>query len=251
MRVAESIYLVGSLQFGLSGRWDCHVYLIKGPEGLILIDSGAGGDAAEQIARNIEREGFHLRDVCALLLTHNHFDHSCGAAQLRALTGCRVYLSEVSKDLLERGTDAEVGLDLAKALSIYPSDFQYRHCPVDHAVRDGEIIEVAGLQVEAIAVSGHSPDSICYLIELDGRRNLFVGDVLFYGGLLGLINFPGSGMEGYRRDLPKLAGLQVEGLFPGHQLFTLRDGQRHIDAALEQCRRGILPRSIGQFELVF
>ncbi|GBC76877.1 Metallo-beta-lactamase L1 type 3 [bacterium HR08] len=250
MRITESIYLVGSLQFGLSGPWDCHVYLLKGPEGLVLIDAG-GGTHDEQILRNVEREGFDPRDVCALLLTHNHFDHSCGAARLRALTGCRVYLSEVSREQLERGTETDVGLDLAKAMGIYPSDFRYRHCPVDHAVRDGEVIEVGGLRFEAIAVAGHSPDSICYLVELEGRRNLFVGDVLFYGGILGLINFPGSTMEGYRRDLHKLAGLRIDGLFPGHMLFTLRDGQRHIDAALEQCRRGVIPRSIGQFELIF
>ncbi len=250
MRITEKIYLVGSLQFGLSGPWDCHVYLLRGPEGLVLIDAGAGG-SGEQIVRNIEREGFNPRDVCALLLTHNHFDHSCGAAELRALTGCRVYLSEVSRTLLEQGTPEEVGLDLAKALGIYPSDFPYRHCPVDHAVRDGETIEAGGLRFEAIAVAGHSPDSICYLVELEGRRNLFVGDVLFYGGILGLINFPGSSMDGYRRDLQKLAGLRIEGLFPGHMLFTLRDGQRHIEAALQQCRRGVIPRSIGQFELVF
>jgi glyoxylase-like metal-dependent hydrolase (beta-lactamase superfamily II) len=250
MRITESIYLVGSLHFGLSGPWDGHVYLLKGPEGLVLIDAG-GGTHDEQILRNIEREGFRPQDICALLLTHYHFDHSGGAARLRELTGCRVYLSEVSREWLERGTPQQVGLDLAKAMGIYPPDFRYRHCPVDHAVRDGEVLEVGGLRFEAIAVAGHSPDSICYFVELEGRRNLFVGDVLFYGGILGLINFPGSTMEGYRADLQKLAGLKVDGLFPGHLLFTLRDGQRHIDAALDQCRRGVIPRSIGQFELIF
>jgi hydroxyacylglutathione hydrolase len=250
MRITETIYLVGSAQIGISGRWDCHVYLIKGPEGLVLIDAGGGG-SGQIIARNIKREGFNPKDICALLITHNHFDHSCGAAELKQITGCSVYISCLSKELLERGTEQEVGLDLAKQLSIYPQEFTYRNCPVDYAVRDGDLIEVAGLRFQAVSIQGHSPDSTCYLVEINGKRNLFIGDVLFYGGIIGLINFPGSTMDGYRKDLRKLAGLNIDGLFPGHMLFTLENGQKHIDACIEQCEKGIIPRSIGQFELVF
>lgn len=249
MRITDRIYMVGSSQLGLSGPWDCHVYLIKGTEGLVLIDAGGGG-YGKVIAKNIEQEGFSLRDVCALLITHNHFDHSCGAAELRQMTGCQVYISCLSKELLERGTESMVGLDLAKELGIYPPEFRYRNCQVDHAVRE-EVIEVGGLKFEAIAVEGHSPDSVCYLVEIDGKRNLFVGDVLFYGGIIGLINFPGSTMDGYRKDLKKLAGRKIDGLFPGHLLFTLEGGQRHIDAAIEQTKKGTIPRSVGQFEFIF
>jgi hydroxyacylglutathione hydrolase len=250
MRITDRIYLVGSAQIGISGPWDCHVYLIKGAAGLVLVDAG-GGYSTQTIVRNIEREGFNPRDVCALLLTHNHFDHSCGAAEFKQITGCSVYAPYASKDLLERGTEQEVGLDLAKELGIYPPDFPYRNCPVDHTVRDGDLIKVDGLVLEAIAVEGHSPDSTCYLVEMDGKRNLFVGDVIFYGGILGLINFPGSSMDGYRKDLKKLANLSIDGLFPGHMLFTLEGGQQHIDAGIEQCKKGVIPRSIGQFELIF
>jgi hydroxyacylglutathione hydrolase len=250
MRITETIYLVGSAQVGISGPWDCHVYLVKGPEGLVLIDAGGGG-SGEIIAKNIEREGFKLKDVCALLITHNHFDHSCGAAELKQITGCSVYISHLSKELLERGTEQEVGLDLAKQLGIYPNEFIYRNCNVDYAVRDGDLIKVGGLRFQAIAVEGHSQDSICYLLEISGKRNLFAGDVLFYGGILGLINFPGSNLDGYRKDLNKLAGLNIDGLFPGHMLFTLEGGQKHIDASIKQCKKGFVPRSIGQFEPIF
>ena len=58
-------------------------------------------------------------------------------------------------------------------------------------------------------------------------------------------------MKGYRADLSKLRGLGVEGLFPGHGLFTLRDGQRHIDLAIEECQKGFLPRQIGQADIIF
>ena len=53
-------------------------------------------------------------------------------------------------------------------------------------------------------------------------------------------------MAGYRSDLHQLADLAVDGLFPGHGLFTLCAGQAHLAAAIDQARRGLLPRQIGR-----
>jgi hypothetical protein len=58
-------------------------------------------------------------------------------------------------------------------------------------------------------------------------------------------------MDGYRADLHKLTGLAVDGLFPGHGLFTLCGGQRHLDCAVEQTHKGFVGRQIGQGDLIF
>jgi hydroxyacylglutathione hydrolase len=250
MRITEDIYLVGSLQLGISGRWDSHVYLVKGPDGLVLIDAGGGTDG-ERIFENIRAEGFDPAEIKALLLTHVHFDHSCGAAEIREKTRCKVYLSARTRQLLENGTAEDAGLDKAIAKGIYPEWFKFRNCAVDHAVADGDVIHAAGLEFKAIGVDGHSPDSICYLVEMNGMRNLFIGDVLFYGGVIGLINAPGSTMEGYRQDLSKLAGLNIDGLYPGHYLFTVAHGQRHIDAAIDQFGKGSVPLTVGRIGVIF
>ena len=250
MRITDKIYLVGSLQLGISGRWDSHVYLVKGTDGLVLIDAGGGTDG-EKILENIRNEGFEPNNIKALLLTHIHFDHACGAAEIREKTGCKVYLSAKTKDLLENGTAEETGLDDAIKKGIYPEWFQFQNCIVDKAVDDGDMIEIAGLRFKAIAVEGHSPDSICYFAEIEGKRNLFAGDVLFYGGVIGLINAPGSTMEGYRRDFKKLANLDIDGLYPGHFLFTVNGGQKHINAAIEQFEKGVIPPTVGQSGVVF
>ncbi|MFV0390035.1 MAG: MBL fold metallo-hydrolase [Pyrinomonadaceae bacterium] len=250
MKITDEIYLVGSLQLGISGQWDSHVYLIKGTEGLILIDSGGGTDC-EMIFDNIRREGFDPNEIKSILLTHFHFDHSCGAAEIRDKTGCEVYISTKSRDLLETGTAKEAGLEQAIEQGVYPEGFKFRNCVVDKALNDGDVFETAGLKFETIGVEGHSADSICYLVELNGKKNLFSGDVLFYGGIIGLINAPGSTMDGYRRDLKKLANLHIEGLFPGHFLFTINGGQKHIDAAIEMCEKGVIPQTVGQYGVVF
>lgn len=58
-------------------------------------------------------------------------------------------------------------------------------------------------------------------------------------------------MSGYREQLKKLSGLKVDGLFPGHMLFTVNGGQEHIDVAIDQCSKSTVPQSIGQMGYLF
>ncbi|HLY59630.1 MAG TPA: MBL fold metallo-hydrolase [Terriglobia bacterium] len=249
MRLTSSLALVGSLQFGISGPLDCHVYALQGPAGVVLIDGGAGTHTDQMLA-NLSAD-FGTEAVETIAITHCHLDHCGGAASFRANTHCRVITPEHSSVALERADDVSTGLRAARERGIYPADYRFSPCPVDRRVRDGEEFEAAGLRFTAIHVRGHSRDSFCFLTEVDGQRWLFTGDVVFYGGVLGVINFEDSGMSGYRADLHKLKGLAVEGLFPGHGLFTLRGGQRHIDSAIEQVGKGFMPRQIGQGDLIF
>jgi glyoxylase-like metal-dependent hydrolase (beta-lactamase superfamily II) len=77
---------------------------------------------------------------------------------------------------------------------------------------------------------------------VNGERWLFAGDAVFYGGVPGIINAHGSDMSGYPPDLSKLAKLAVDGLFPSRGLFTMRNGQRHIDEALRRTAKAFMPR---------
>jgi hydroxyacylglutathione hydrolase len=249
MLLTTSLSLVGSLQFGISGPLDCHIYAVSGRHGVTLIDAG-GGTHTDKVLANLE-EDFQTSEVAAVLVTHVHADHAAGAATFRHLTGCRVFAPEISRAILETGDEEAAGLDRARKQGLYPPDFHLSPCPVDRGLKDGEEVDVAGLHFKAIHVRGHSEDSLSYLLDLHGQRYLFAGDTVFYGGVLGVINAEGSGMGGYRQDLSKLAGLAIDGLLPGHGLFTLRDGQRHIDCALEQTRRAFVPRQIGQGDLIF
>jgi glyoxylase-like metal-dependent hydrolase (beta-lactamase superfamily II) len=249
MRINDALALVGSLQFGISGPLDCHVYAVRGPEGIVLIDAGAGTHT-EQLLRNVSTD-FPDAAVKALLVTHCHIDHFGGAAQIRELTACKVIAPALCRKTIETADEEASGFRAAREQSVYPSDLRLRPCPVDLAVGDGESFTAAGIAFTAIHVRGHSRDSHCYLMKHSGGNWLFTGDVVFYGGVLGVINAEGSGMEGYRSDLTKLSGLKVDGLFPGHGLFTLARGQRHLDRAMEQTRSGFVGRQIGQGDLIF
>ncbi len=246
MRITPSIYIVGSTPLGLSEGYDCHIYLIKGPSGIFLIDAGNGYDT-QTLLNNINDEGFNPQDISHILITHHHTDHARGAKALKDALGCEVWISEnTGRHLLQDGTDEELGIPYAKAHGMYAQDYVYIHCPVDHGIEDGEEFTVAEVNIKTINVIGHSYDSLCYLMELDGRKCLFNGDTVYEGGVIGLLNYPMSTLADYHEGLPKLKGIDVEALFPGHGLFCLKNGQDHIDAALKSLDSIFVPRSVGQ-----
>jgi hydroxyacylglutathione hydrolase len=249
MRVTSSLALVGSLQYGISGPLDCSVYALQGPRGVVLVDAGAGTHSDSLLA-NLNSD-LGTGKVESLIVTHGHLDHCGGAASVKMKTGCKIIASEYTRPILENADEEASGLRLARKQGMYPEDFRFSPCEVDQPLQDAEEFEAGGLDWKVIGVRGHSEDSACFLVHVDGHPLLFSADVIFYGGVFGVINAEGSGMSGYRADLRKLKNLGIEGLFPGHGLFTLRNGQRHIEAAIEQLARGFVPRQIGQGDLIF
>lgn len=234
MRLAPQLYLVGSGEVGLSDPDDCHVYLLDGGDEYALIDAGFGTDRSfDGILATMTREGLDPARLRSILLTHWHGDHAAGARRLREHFGCRVVAPAGERAFVEAGRDG------------VPSS------PVDLAVDDGDELRVGALTLTAHCVPGHSEATTAYRVDLPLGRALFAGDIVFGNGILGLLNYPGSDLANYRRYLGRLAGLGVDALLPSHLLFTLGNGQRHIDLALKRLQEGFVPYSIGQSAVSF
>src|SRR5277367_3495006 len=189
MRITPSLAIVGSFQFGISGPLDCHVYALRGPSGVVLIDAGSGTDS-ELLLANL-RFDLGTDEVQSLIVTHAHLDHCGGAASIAAKTRCAVFATEYTRPILENADEEASGLRLARNQGVYPADFRFAPCKVDKAVKDGEEFEAGGLTWKTIRVRGHSEDSSCFLVRYDGQNFLFSADVIFYGGVLGMINAEG------------------------------------------------------------
>ena len=111
----------------------------------IIIDPGVK-DA--KIDKSISAE--RLRVQC-ILNTHGHFDHIGGNAYYAGKYGVRIYAHAADKAFYLRRAD--------------PVKF----------FRDSNKLTVSGFKVEVLRTPGHSPGSVCYMI--DGL--LFSGDTLF------------------------------------------------------------------------
>lgn len=124
-----------------------------------LLASGRGREALiidpvrEQLAQYLQiiRE-LDLRLVRAVD-THTHADHITALGELRAQTGCITVMGEYTK----------------------------AEC-VSTQVRDGELMEVDGIQLRALYTPGHTDESFSFLLNPQQPQAVFTGDVLLIRG---------------------------------------------------------------------
>jgi hydroxyacylglutathione hydrolase len=119
-----------------------------------------------------------LPQQCAgILVTHSHWDHLGGVADLAERTGAKVYMPRAEAPVLANPSDwfPEVAL---------------RPYEADVLLDGGETLDLAGISFETLNVPGHSPGHVAF--HADGA--LFSGDVLFAGSV-GRTDLPFSDWE--------------------------------------------------------
>jgi glyoxylase-like metal-dependent hydrolase (beta-lactamase superfamily II) len=127
----------------------------------VVIDPG--GDAAE-LRRELERLGV---TCVGILITHGHWDHLGGVADLADATGAPVYMAAEERIALERIND------------FAPAELPLRPYTPDVLLEGDETLDLAGIIFQTLRVPGHSPAHLAYYA--DGC--LFSGDVLFAGSV--------------------------------------------------------------------
>lgn len=238
IHLTPNIALVGGGVYGLSHLLDCNVYLIHDGREAALIDAGAGVEP-ERIVANVREAGVERLE--SILLTHAHADHACGAEAIRSVLGGQIAAADPDAGLIVAGDDEALGLDAARRGGTYPPDYQYRHSRVDRILHHGDEVRIGRLAAATLAVPSHSLGSVCFQVG----DALLSGDVVFVGGTISLLNVPGCELANYRANMRRLAGLGVRALLPGHSLFCLEGGQRHIDRAITELGYSRPPRNLS------
>ena len=135
----------------------------------VVVDPGAD-------APRILEELAALESTCAaILITHGHWDHLGGVAELARATGAPVYMADDERLLLE------------DVNSFTPPGIELQPYSPDVGLKGDEVLELAGMSFETLRVPGHSPAHLAYHAE----GAVFSGDLLFAGSV-GRTDLPGA-----------------------------------------------------------
>lgn len=234
MWLRDRVALVGSGDIGgmgLTDPFDCHLYLLDGGSEAALIDAGSGFDI-DAILRQIEASGIDRARLRYLLLTHAHFDHAGGAAELAEQLHLHVIAGAETAQRLHNADEEATGLQQARALGLYPAHALLHPCNVDTVVADGDTIQIGDTRLTALHTPGHSGDHISYLADTNAGATLFAGDAVFAGGRIALQVLPDCRLADCFATIRKLAALNVDSLLSGHGLPILQRGATHLQKAL-------------------
>ena len=147
----------------------CYILYNDNEKECIVIDPG---DEPERI-----RRAAGDRRIAAILLTHGHFDHIGGVAPLMT-EGTRLLIHELDEKMLS-DPELNAGRAFLRMDITAPA-------PTDR-IREGDEFMIAGLKIKVLHTPGHTPGSVCYLIE----NELFTGDTVFDYGW-GRTDLPGG-----------------------------------------------------------
>ena len=139
-RIADNLYYVGSR--------DLASFLISTSEGLILINSNLE-TSPPQICAAIEKLGFHYRDVKVLLISHAHYDHCAGSAQILRETGAKYMVMDADVPDAEAG--GRTNFRYAKDKSMW-----FPPAKVTSTLHDGQQVKLGNAILTAHKTAGHT-----------------------------------------------------------------------------------------------
>lgn len=173
----------------------------EGESQVLVIDPGLEPELILSFLQEMKKK------PAAILNTHGHADHIAGNGAMK---------EAFPQAPLIIGANDEAMLSDANANLSGPFGLPFTSPRADRLVREGDVLDLAGIQLEVLDVPGHSPGHIVF-VHRGEPCQVFGGDVLFEGSV-GRADFPGSDgrllLQGIREKLFTLPGDTI--IYPGH-----------------------------------
>jgi glyoxylase-like metal-dependent hydrolase (beta-lactamase superfamily II) len=144
-------------------------------------------DPGPEMAPHLDAVAEAAGDVAVVLLTHGHADHSEAAKSFALRMGCGVRALDPHQRLGGEG------------------------------LRDGDVVEVDGLEIRVVGTPGHTSDSLSFVVPSEGA--VLTGDTVLGRGTT-VVAHPDGQLGAYLDSLHRLHALaeahEVEVVWPGH-----------------------------------
>jgi glyoxylase-like metal-dependent hydrolase (beta-lactamase superfamily II) len=213
--VAAPASAVESVAGVLRVRDTCNVYALRSGREAVLIDFGSGAVLDRLDELGVDR-------VTDVLVTHHHRDQVQGLERAAA-AGIRIWVPPVERELFER-------VDARWQSRPVDNDYDLREdrfalvepVEVTGAVDEYRTTRFGGFDVYALPTPGHTVGSLTYLVEVDGRRLAFSGDLVYGEGKvwsLAATQWSYTGVEGQAATILScgmLGDREPDVLLPSH-----------------------------------
>jgi hydroxyacylglutathione hydrolase len=186
-----------------AGPIQTNAYLLLSPERAEAILIDAPGDVWAEVTERLADEKCRLTE---LWITHGHWDHTQGGAEVIRQSKARVSAHADDRALIE--TPEIMEKFMGEELNLEPIH-------VDRWLKPGERLKALGLDVEVRHVPGHCPGNVLFYFPAAGAA--FVGDALFAGSV-GRTDLPGGDFKVLERSIrEQIYTLPPDTkVFPGH-----------------------------------
>jgi glyoxylase-like metal-dependent hydrolase (beta-lactamase superfamily II) len=164
------------------------------------------------------------KELRAILLTHEHFDHSGGASALAMELSLPVMASKECCRVLRDGDEVLSGAGL------FGSDLE----PMEGVEELGPEVRLGELEMEVHPVPGHCRGQVSFVTKCG--RALLCGDLAFCDGGVGRWDLPGGDLEELKGSLKRSLGWDVRSLHPGHGREEHHDPVRELELAWSSIR---------------
>ena len=170
-KIFDNVYAIGNV--------GTVAYVIQTSAGLMMIDALGANQVESDLLPGFKTLGLDPAQVKTILVAHGHADHFGGSAYFQQKFGSKVYVSAADWTLMEtppRGRGPGTPPPAAPPKR-------------DGELRDGESVTLGNVSVRAVAVPGHTPGSMGFVIPVVDRGERHVA-ALFGGSWLtpGLLN---------------------------------------------------------------
>jgi glyoxylase-like metal-dependent hydrolase (beta-lactamase superfamily II) len=169
--------------------WAMRCLLIENGNRLMLVDTGLGSKQTEKffsfyqpnredtLENSLKQHGFHPSDVTDVLLTHLHFDHCGGAVNLEkdgthsiAFPQAQYWVSKGQWETSHQPNPREKASFLTENFDPIQASGQL------NLIENASTLNFEG--VDFLTVNGHTEQMILPLIEMNGRKVIYLADLM-------------------------------------------------------------------------